>query len=349
MALLYAAGQYYNLLERALSVTLNPAADALFPATNLYDGRLSKGARHGSNAANPTITWDGAAFTPGTSATYTFTARAGERRRVTSGGTSNVTVQNLSTLKYLTSGGAWQVASTYCLTGAGSVDYQVESLTLCQLPAVSLKITQSATVTLSDWPRWNSVMVFGHNLDAGLSVEMRSSTDNFSGSNVLEVTGSILQPSFYMNKGSAITSRYGRVALTGTNQAIPWYASVAPMYLETMTTGQSADGYEVALEEVQIRNDSAVATSNVYNMSPWPRRTISLHFRSGTAAALELRQEIVLRCRGGAYPFVVVPVSTEGTILMTRLGANWSEVRKLLTHWTSDLTATEDAILTPLA
>lgn len=345
----YAVGQYANLLERALSVTMSPAADSLFPATNLWDGRPATAAKHGSNAADPKITWDGAAFTPGAASSYTFNARAGERRKITSGGTSNVTLQNLRTLKYCTSGGAWQTASANILTGAGNVNYQVESLAICQEPTAQLKITQSAAVTLSDWPRWNAVVLFGHNLIPGLTVELRSSTDNFSGSNALEVTGAILNPAFYMIDAGGIDTRYGRVAFTGTNADIPWYAEVMPCWLETAVVGHRADGYELQYREQQIRNDGSWGVSNVYPIAPIWNRAIKLGFRANIAGELELRNELIWRGRGGLYPMAVVPVTTEPTVVYGRLTSSWTVRRLFTTLWETDLIVAEDGIVTPLA
>lgn len=347
--MLYAAGQYANLLSRALSVTLSPAADALFPGSQLGDGRPTRPAKHGSNGANPSVTFDLAAFTPGSSTPYTFTARSGERRRITSGGTSNVQVQNLTTGRYLRSDGAWQVGTTNVLTAAGSLDYQVESFTICQAPTVLLKITQSGAQTMSDWPRWNAVGVVGHNLDPGLTVEMRSSTDNFSGSNVLEVTGAILQPSFFMVDAQGISNRYGRVLLTGTNQATPWYGEVFPCWLETAVDKPDA-GLEVQYEEPQIRNTSPLGDAYVYNLAPFPRRIVKMQFDQAAATgAIETRQEIILRCRGGAYPILLAPVDSEGFVIHGRPTEKWSETRYISHRWRDDLVIAEDAIAAPLA
>lgn len=350
MAFLYTGGQLHNLFDRALSITLSPAVDANFPATGLYDGRRSRPCRHGSNAANPTITADLAAFTPGTAASYTITVRAGERRRVTSGGVSNVKVQNLSTGKYLTNAGAWQVASANCLTGAASLDYQVESLTLCQSPTVSLKITQSGAVTLSDWPRWNAIAVHGHNLDPGLTAELRSSTDNFAANNVLQATGAILQPSFWMQAAATVTSRYVRLALTGTNQATPWYAEVIPCYLETGGFGLGLD-HELTIDEASLSSDSEFGDEIEYLLSPQPRRNLKLAFNVESTAERIVREEIVWRCRGRAYPLLAIPTSadTPAACFFGRLDKSWRVVRSFPTLWSTDLTLAEDYIAAPLS
>jgi len=347
MALLYAAGQYANLLERALSVTLSPAVDALFPATNLYDGRPSRACRHGSNAANPTITADLSAFTPASgAATYYVTARAGERRRLNSSSTTSITLQNLSTGFYLQPGGTWS-------SGVGnltaSVDYQVESYTLCQAATVILKIVVTTGTTVGDWPACNAIVVWGHNLDPGMGVAMRTSTDNFGGSNVLEATGAVRQPSFMM-LGNTSYNRYVRLALTGTNQATPWYAEVMPCHLETAVTTLGVD-HEITYEEAQIRSGGLYGESYVYPLASWPRRLCKWRFNMDSAREREIREEVVLRSRGGAYPLLLVPTSTDATppVLFGRLDAKWSTTRTFADVWSTDLTMSEGFAPTPLA
>lgn len=345
----YALGEKGNLLERAYAVTMTPSDDALYPKANLYDSRPQRPARHGSNAANPEIRWDLAAFNPGTAASYTFTARAGERRYLTSGGTSNVQLKNPATGKYLQSGGASWGASANCLTGAGSLSYQVESFATCQVPTVQLQLTQSAAVTLSDWPRWNAVVIFGHNLDVGLTVELRSSTDNFATNNVLEVTGAILQPAFYMIDTAGIATRWGRILFTGTNQTAPWYAECYPCWLETSITGHVADGYEVKYLESQVRNDGRFGTVSVVNQTPQPRRVAKFVLRPSSATGeSELRLEMMLRSRGGVYPMVMVPMTNEATVFYGRLTDQWLFRRLLTSVWETDITLAEEPIVAPL-
>lgn len=263
-------------------------------------------------------------------------------------GAANVSVQNLATGKYLTSGGAWQAGSTNCLTGAGSLSYTVESFSLCQAATVSLKITWSAS-TATDWPQWNAIVVFGHNLDPGLTVEQRSSTDNFGASNVLDVTGAILQPGFFMLKSGGTTNRYGRLAFTGTNQSTGWVAEVMPCWLETATDAPDV-GLEVRYQEPQIRNSTQLGESYIYPLSPRPRRVLQMKFNQlATAGALETRQEMVLRGRGGAYPMVVVPVAAETDVFFGRLTDQWTETRFISTRYRNDLILAEDAIAQPLA
>lgn len=346
MSMLYAAGQHANLLTRAASVTLSPGADALFPAANLYDGRLSRPFKFSSNAANPSVTWDGNAVSG--ASPQTIVARAGERRRIKVAGTANVSVQNLSTGKYLTSGGAWQTSSTNCLTAAGELSYTVESMTLCQAATVNLKITWSAS-TVTDWPRWNATIVFGHNLDPGLTVEQRSDSAAFAGAGTLDVTGAILQPGWYTYLAGGTTNRYGRLAFTGTNQSTGWISEVMPCWLETATDAPDV-GLEVRYMEPQVRNSTPWGEDYVYPLAPRPRRVVQMKFNQlATTGAIETRQEMVLRGRGGAYPMVVIPVATESDVFFGRLTDQWAETRYISTRYRNDLVLAELGIAVPLA
>ena len=146
-----------------------------------------------------------------------------------------------------------------------------------------------------------------------------------------------------------MSSRYLRLAITGTNQATPWYAEVLPCWLETATREYDQDGYELKYIEAQIENTTRFAAVSVLPLSPYPRRALKMHFLDDADAGTEMRQEIVLRSRGRAYPIAVVPVATEGVVVFGRLlTAEWAERRILRTWWNSDLALVEDAILTPL-
>jgi len=344
MSMLYVGGKLHNLLERALSITLSPAVDSAFPTANLWDGRVSRDTRHGSNGANPTITADLAAFAPSGPGTYTVAVRSGERRRIVGTGSSTITVRNLTTGRHLVAGGAsWQAASTNVLSGAGTVDYQVESFTACQAATVTLEIVLAGGgATVTDWPACNAVAVWGHTLDPALVVEMRSSTDGFSGSNVLEATGAIRQPSFLLLDATPSYNRYLRVAFTGTNQVIPRYAEVIPCYLEAAVTTLGLD-HEVTYDWAQVQNDGAYGEPHVYPLADQPRRLAKWRFNMDVAREREIREEVIFRCQGRAYPLLLVPTSTDTVppVLFGRLDAKWATTRNFLDIWATDLTLAE--------
>jgi len=200
-----------------------------------------------------------------------------------------------------------------------------------------------------DQPRWNALAVIGHNLDPGLTCELRSSTDNFSASDDLEVTGTIRQPGFFMYDSGGISTRYGRLKLTGTNSAAPWYGEVFPCWLEGAIDAPDV-GLEVRHREPQHRNTGELGDAYVYNLAPWPRRVVRMQFdQHDTSGEIETRQELVLRSRGGAYPILLVPVDAEAMVLHCRPTEEWGETRYISMRWRNDLVLSEDAVAAPLA
>jgi len=65
-------------------------------------------------------------------------------------------------------------------------------MSACQAPVVKLRAVITSGTGVADWPRWNALIVFGHNLDPALAVEARSSSDNFAANDVLEATRTVL-------------------------------------------------------------------------------------------------------------------------------------------------------------
>lgn len=348
--LLYAAGDGANLMALANAVTLSPAEDTEFPAENIYDLRVSRVGRHGSNASDPSITVDLAFRDPFKGDAANISARSGQPRVVSvTGGTCAVSIYNPATKKYLTAAGAWQASSTNCLTTTGTVAYTVESFDTCKVPTVRLVMTVSNETGLAtDWPQWNSVTAVGHNVDAGMVAKLRSSTDNFSGSNVEVATGTVGHPGFYIYTSTPQTSRYARLQFTGDNSDIPWYGEVIFAYLNAATPSPEI-GYNIVYDEPEIRNQGRFGVTHVYTVGEHPIRTIKLTFGDEEAAHNEVRKEIVRRARGGAYPVLLVPADDEDTVIFGRLTSKWSETRRFSSYWDSDLILVEDPVATPLA
>lgn len=339
----YLHGQYLNNVELALAVTLNPAADANYPATNLQNPDPSVAARHGSNTANPTVTIDQALMTPASSGTTNVVVRAGQRLRITAS-SGTVQVRNLSTLKYLTSGAAWQVTSANVLSGSGSVNFQVESLDICQVPTVTLAVTVTAGSGVTLWPRWNMLAVVGHNLDVGLTVEARSSTDNFSGSNVLKATMAVKQPSFKSYVTAGVDERYARVAITGTNQAAAWYGKILLLWVETAARAQFW-GWSIRRRVPQVRHKTDAGKDWVYPLTAWPVRSLKVSFdRRSSTDMKEARDEWFARALGGSYWSVVEPMDDEDDLLYGRLDESYETRRLFPLLWEDEFIVTEAPI-----
>lgn len=336
----YLHGQWANNAETALSITMSPAADSLYPAANLADPDPGLAARHASSAANPTVTIDQARFSPVSTGTTNVTVRSGQRIRITAT-SGTVQVRNLSTLKYLTSGSVWQAGATNVLSGSGSVNFQVEDFATCGGPLVVLAVTVTTGSGVTLWPRWNALWVLGHNIDPGLTVEARSSTDNFSGSNVLKATMTVRQPFFATYVGAGVDERYVRLAITGTLQAAGYYGIVAPVWLETAQRYQAWQ-MPVRSRVPQVRHKTDAGKEWVYPLTSWPVRSIKLSVDRRSAANMaEGRDEWFARALGGAYWSFLEPVDDEGDIFYGRLDDSVETRREFITFWSDDFTLTE--------
>lgn len=354
MAMLFSSGQYMNNLEQARAITMVPTADSLFPGSNAGDSRLSRVAMHGSNAANPYIQVDMAPLDPNTdTSTRTFYARAGSTWNV-GGFSGSITcrIQNAMTKKWLTSAGAWQVAQTNCRSStATALNFAVESTALCQDYVAELELTVSSGTGGTVWPSWNSAVVYGHNLDPGLTVAARYSDDGFTGDDNLAGTLSAQKPALSLFT-SQIDDRWFELYCTGTNRSAPWYAEIIVTEAYSHLAPLMKDGYEIKYVEPQLGGGGRWGPAPVYNLAPWPRRIARYSFYGDTTWQPLMRQRIVGPCRGMRYPILLVPIASEGGTydapIYGRLSEEWSERRLFNTFWKNDIVISEEAIAVPL-
>lgn len=342
--MIYASGRYLNLLERALTVTATPSADANYPVTNCYDGRPSAPFRFGSNSANPNVAVDLAAFSPlsGTTNT-TITVRSGERRRLTqTAGTT--TIRNLNTGKYLTTASAWQAGSTSCLSGSGSRDYQIETRVQCgDRDTISLQISTTSGTAVVDFPRWNAMLVVGHSLDPILTLTAQSDDNSGFSSPTTVGTFSPSRPNMVVYSAGGVSERYCRLNSSGTNTAAAWIGELVVCWLETASRGQKPE-WSIKQDSPQVRAETRAGEVYAFPLGAFPRRVVQMAFvQRATAEYQQMRDDIVARSMGGRFPTVVNPYETETDVVVYgRLDASWN-VKRLLTYaWEDDLIISED-------
>lgn len=297
----------------------------------------------------------------------TYRVRAGERltieiyaRLVSAGGVGSLQLYNPITKKYLTSGGVWQTAQAYWATEGGTAYAQktlpltVEDFAANQSGTAYLELTADDTSTngflVEDayiWPTWNAAAIVGHNIDPGMVTELRSSTDNFGASNVLEATLAPKRPAFYGYMIAPAAKRYARVAMTGTQstQAGAAYAGeLAVCYLETAARGQ-LDGWETQFLEDQVRNTARSGKVYVTPLTTDARRVLRLSFkRVSDATFREGRDELIGRCNGGQWPAIIVPSDADDVVVHGRLDSSWRSLRVLKSFWQDDVTLSENPL-----
>jgi hypothetical protein len=250
-----------------------------------------------------------------------FRYRAVVYGRDTTSATCKLRIFNPETRNYLqASGGAWSAASADVASTATTsfvamnTNFTVEGFKTCGRREYvtiyfDLVNTQNEDVYFDDfdfWPEWDFGAVFGHNFDSALAPELRSSTDNFSGSNVLVATMSPKRPAFYSKLGASVTSQFVRLNLPSANGRgiaslgeLFAYQYLAPRRGMSATSGSAT----VSTEQPQIE-----AGDQVFILSDEERPTLEVPLLGlVTADYEEIRDEILARSAGSGYPMVIVP------------------------------------------
>ena len=296
----------------------------------------------------------------------TYKVRSGERltvelyaRLVSAGGVGSFQLFNPVTKKYWT-GSVWQTAQAYWATEGGTAYVQkttapqVEDFAANQNAVTYLELTADDTSTnglfVEDafiWPTWNALVVAGHNVEPGLAPELRSSTDNFVASDVLEQALTVRRPEFFGYLSTPSTKRYLRFIGTGAQSSqagAPYVGELVPCYLETALTYENWE-WEMQFLEEQIRNVATGSRVSVNPRSIDARRVLRMTFSQRSDAAYrEARDEIIRRSRGGQWPAIVVPMDAEDIVLHARLDSSWNVVRSFISGWGDDLTFSENPL-----
>ncbi len=275
--------------------------------------------------------------------------RAGERLNITArlrapAGTVGIQVQNAETGNYLTSGAAWQASATSVFTRnadswatSGPLAFTVESLATMRTHTTELIVTGLNTTTssatgyidlLKIWPSTSWVSVHGHRIRANQTVELRRSTDNFSGSNVLEATLTARRPSFYAALGSIRDDEYWRLEITGTPDSVVYIGEWVLGQYKTLAKNQKWEEYLETLR-AQIRDESPVGVSRVYDLATDSVRKWGGQFRFESATQRDdFRDNFYAASHHGFYPTVIAPDSSDPEVcIYGTLGMAWRQDR----------------------
>jgi hypothetical protein len=256
-------------------------------------------------------------------------------------------IQNLYTGNWLTSGGAWQAAATNFggVTAASwtqkTVEFTVESYATCgyqHLVPLQVKFSHAASGAggyVDDaalWPHWDFASVHGHNIPPSITIKIQSDDNLGMASPTLQATSTVIQPAFYDKIGTPVKERYARLLFDGTV-----YQS-SSVYIGEWVLGQYktlAKGMGLGPDYMRVMPITQESSISRTPRSDWSHRGLRLDFTNNDAA-LTTMYEMLDRARGGADPFVIVPLDTEPDVFfgyfppdlsVNRLFANHSAYR----------------------
>ena len=232
-------------------------------------------------------------------------------------------IQARETGNYLTSDGVtWsstqQDFKTYADVSmtAGTETFTLESFLQTRLHELTLRIRLHmdgvAATKIHDWddvqayPFVNLASIHGHNLLPRIGVELRSSTDNFSGSDDLRATFVVTEPSFFAHLDPEIAARFWRIATTGTSDDAIRFGQWVLGRALGLAEAPDQQGFQIT--EVQPQRESrAVHTGELWrnNITDLENRNFQVAFRWKDSELVEFRNEVQRRTQRGLSPMVI--------------------------------------------
>lgn len=280
-----------------------------------------------------------------------FTVRAGERivingwRRISAApAVFEARLINLQTGRRW-NGSTWVDTDSAFLTDSTNTSYTeyaattatVEAFSAAQRDTYTLRLQlshagPSGTVMADDWFVWAEVdfaSIHGHNLTALVAAQLRSSTDNFSASDVLQATMTKAQPSFFASI-TTVAHRYWRLRFSGTNHEPIRIGEAVIGQARVLTRKMSDAGYEIQYVENDSAAESETGEVMVVKRTDDARRILGMEFDFTSHAEYEeARDEVFRRSRGRAHPLVIVPDSARPDVIFGNIDNRW-RVRRLL-------------------
>lgn len=293
-----------------------------------------------------------------------FTARAGERlvlngwRRILGAGqgVARAYLLNLQTGNYWTgSGQTWTDAITTFVNDSTNTSYTqysgsptVEDFSTVLKDTCTLRlILSNADATATDyvfyddwflWPQITFASIHGHNIAAATTVELHSSTDNFSASDVTE--GEFLfkeQPAFW-NNFTVITNRYLRLAFSGFVQDELIYIGEAVIGYDTTPSQRIDRGARLIEVTDDLASVGETGQRYAVQRSTHNRRVLELSFHFSTASAKtyyeNVRNELFRRAGGRIHPVVIVPDETFPEVIHGHIDSELGVVTELTDYMT---------------
>jgi hypothetical protein len=268
-----------------------------------------------------------------------------------------IRVQDLDTLRWLSTAAAWQNARTAAEIETANAWVDAKSNFTIESPSnakyyTTLRIfcggAAGGTIYIDDLyliPKVSMTSVHGHNLGSGVALNLRASTDNFGASNVDISTPVMAQPAFYDNTFSLASYRYWKLLTTSQDVGDPiWMGEWA---LGAFTNLGEAMRWGWQLVHRQPRTDVRMSPSGqLYTRREAyrPSRNLVMSFIASTEADRdEVLEEVRQASEQGDEPVIMVPDTTDKVVIHGRV----SESSFPVSHdpgptWTYGMTLEED-------
>lgn len=260
-------------------------------------------------------------------------------------------IRDLRTGKYLQPGLTWAAGEIAALTLTGADDawsaqqaiqFTVDTVANTLNDSTLLRITLLYTGSIANdkirademfvIPAVDFASLHGTQIiDPLNAITLRSSTDNFSGSDTAEATFTLRPGACYVKLGSPVYRQYWRVKFTGTNSTATGAIGLGEWVLGQAVTLAKAPAYSPRLvpSHAQIRGGLPLGGSYAYGLGGQPRTDLELQWGWEESQHTDWLNELFLRSPGGE-PMVIVPSDTEGEVYLVRPPAAYDMARVVM-------------------
>ncbi len=162
------------------------------------------------------------------------------------------------------------------------------------------------------------VSIHGHNIDSGVTaIQLRASTDNFSGSDDLVGTFTKRDPAFYLVCSGSY--RYWRIKFVGTNTGGP--IEIGELFFADTATLSLDPRHHMEMTELrrQIRNRTRGGEMSVVNLSDFKEKDVRFYFRGSFTELEDIRDSLWDATEHGANACVIVPNDSRPEVIFGHL------------------------------
>jgi hypothetical protein len=267
-----------------------------------------------------------------------------------------VYVQDLDTLKWLTSGSVFQASKIYTALQQSAASWGSPTRTFTvEKPTIRRYYTRLRIFCASEaagdayfdsfaiYPEVNLGSVHAHNIPPAATLKLQyDDTGAFSGSETDATTFSVRPRSFY-NTFTAALSRYWRLLLVEETGLTPYLGAWSMGHYNTLAQFYRW-GFGTSFIQPQVREQTPSGRLISRRRTSDPHRRYALSFMAETEAARDEVLEDMFEASGwGDEPLIVVPdTDGDGAVLQTRVEDVFEYVTEPGTTWDYNVVLAED-------
>lgn len=268
--------------------------------------------------------------------------------------TARVAIQDLSTLKWMTTSGTWQAAAVDAMTQQPASWTTISRTSTIESPTIRrwntrLRIFCRSTASgdayfdsVAAWPQVTFASVHAHNIPLGATCKLQyDSTGAFSGSESDVTTFTVYPRSFYDTFTAALI-RYWRLLIVEETGLTPYIGAWSMGQHNTL--GQIYNwGHTTSISQPQARVYTPTGRLLSKRRTTEPSRRLQMNFMANVEVNRdEMIEDVFEAADWGDEPLVIVPDTNKGATLQARVEDIFEYETNPMTSWEYAIVLNED-------